>query len=474
MSSPISELPTRQIPGDYGLPFFGPIKDRYNYYYSQGEVQFFKARIEKYQSTVFRCNMPPGPFIAANPRVICLLDAVSFRTLFDNSRVEKKDVLDGTFMPSTSFTGGYRACAYLDPSEANHAALKAFFLALLSKKRDKFIPSFQQAVSGLFSGLEDELSSKGNSSFNDLNDAMAFEFIFRLLCDKSPLETKIGSKGPRMVDLWLLCQLAPLATSGSKFIPNFLDDLLLHTFPLPFFLVKSGYNKLYNAFYESATSLLDEAEKDGLKRDEACHNLVFLAGFNAYGGMKALFPSLIKWVSAAGQDLHRRLAHEIRAAVKKNGVNPAAMNEMALTKSVVYEALRIDPPVPYQYAKAKHDFKIQNHESCFLIKKGDMLFGYQPIATKDPRIFDNPDEFVPDRFVGDGERLIEYVYWSNGLETEDPTTTNKQCPGKDMVIILCRLMLVEFFLKYDTFGIEARKMSLGWSVTFKSLTKATN
>ncbi|CAA2940925.1 allene oxide synthase 3-like [Olea europaea subsp. europaea] len=110
MSSPISSsaavnhissdfLPRsdiREIPGGYGVPFFGPIKDRLDYYYGQGEVEFLRARMKNYNSTVFRCNMPPGPFLAQNPQVICLLDAISFQILFDDSMVEKKNVLDGT------------------------------------------------------------------------------------------------------------------------------------------------------------------------------------------------------------------------------------------------------------------------------------------------------------------------------------------------------------------------------------------
>ncbi|KZV53388.1 allene oxide synthase, chloroplastic [Dorcoceras hygrometricum] len=481
MSSPIisaaappSGDSARDIPGDYGHPFFGPLFDRYNYYYVQGEVEYFKARMKKHQSTVFRCNMPPGPFLARNPRVICLLDAISFQTLFDSSKVEKKNVLDGTFMPSTAFTGGYRACAFLDTSEHNHAALKGFFLSILAKKHDKFVPMFRQALSTMLSGLEDEFSAKGSAYFNDLSDRMSFEFVFRLFCDKQPSETPIGTEGPRLFDLWLLFQLHPLMTLGLKYLPNFLEDLLLHTFPLPFGLVKSKYQKLYDAFYSSAGSILDEAEEVGLKRDEACHNLVFLAGFNAYGGMKTLFPGLIKWIGAAGEDLHRRLRDEIRATVKsEGGVTFAALNKMVLTKSAVYEALRIEPPVPYQYGKAREDLTIQSHESSFLIKKGEMLFGYQPIVTKDPLIFKNPDEFIADRFVGSGEELIQYVYWSNGKETEDPTTDNKQCPGKDIVVTLSRLMLVEFFLRFDAFQVESGKLLAGSSVTFKSITKST-
>ncbi|KAL2453445.1 Allene oxide synthase [Abeliophyllum distichum] len=474
-NSPPSELALREIPGGYGFPFFGPIKDRLDYYYSQGEVEFFRSRMKKFNSTVFRCNMPPGPFLARNPQVICLLDAISFEILFDNSKIEKKNVLDGTYMPSTAFTGGYRTCAYLDPSEPNHAVLKGFFLTQLAKLHSKFIPGFRQSISGLFTSLEEELSDKGKSNFNALNDIMSFDFVFRLFCDKNPSETPLGpTGGPKMVDKWLFFQLHPLMSLGLKYVPNLLEDLVLHTFQLPFGLIKSDYKKLYSSFFNSAGPILDEAEKIGIKRDEACHNLVFLAGFNAYGGMKALFPALIKWVATAGEDIHRRLAAEIRAVVKEEGgVSTAALEKMCLTKSVVYEVLRIEPPVPYQYGKAKQDILIKNHDSNFLIKKDEMIFGYQPIATKDSKVFEDPENFVADRFLSEREKLIKYVYWSNGRETDDPTVDNKQCPGKDLVVLLSRLMLVEFFLKYDTFSVEIGKLLLGSLVTFKSLTKAT-
>jgi hydroperoxide dehydratase len=83
-----------------------------DYFWFQGEDKFYKSRMEKYNSTVFRVNMPPGPPISSDSRVICPLDA--------KSKVEKKDVFTGTYMPSTSFTPGYRVCAYLDPSEEKH------------------------------------------------------------------------------------------------------------------------------------------------------------------------------------------------------------------------------------------------------------------------------------------------------------------------------------------------------------------
>ncbi|GMY05893.1 allene oxide synthase 3-like [Fagus crenata] len=473
--SPPSDLPLKPIPGNYGLPFFGPIKDRLDFFYHQGKESFFQTRMHKYQSTVFRTNMPPGPFIASNPNVITLLDAISFPILFDTSKVEKLNVLDGTYMPSTAFTGGYRVCPFLDPSEPKHALLKRLFFTLLATLHDKFIPLFQNCLSELFINLEDQLSDKGKVYFNTLNDNMTFNFVLRLFCDQNPSETRLGSNGQKLLDEWLFFQLAPLITLGLPKFFNFFEDLLFHTWPLPAFLVKCSYKKIYDVFYMSMSSILDEAESFGIKRDEACHNLVFMAGFSSYGGMKTWFPALIKWVGLAGEKLHHQLRDEIRTVVRdEGGVTLSALDKMNLTKSVVYEALRIEPPVPFQYGKAKEDLVVHSHDAAFEIKKGEMIFGYQPFATKDPKIFEDPEEFVGHRFVGEGKKLLKYVYWSNGREVDDPTVEDKQCPGKDMVVLLSRVMLVELFLRYDTFTIEAGTLLLGSSATFTSLTKATS
>ncbi|GKE04463.1 allene oxide synthase [Tanacetum coccineum] len=74
----------------------------------------------------------------------------------------------------------------------------------------------------------------------------------------------------------------------------------------------------------------------------------------------------------------------------------AAIEQMPLMKSVVYECLQINSPVPLQYGKAKHDLAIESHDAIYNVKKGEMLFGFQPFATKDPKVFDRPEEFVPD------------------------------------------------------------------------------
>ncbi|MED6171871.1 hypothetical protein PIB30_044818 [Stylosanthes scabra] len=474
----MNDKPLRTIPGTYGLPFFGPIKDRHDYFYHQGRDQFFAAKIQKYNSTVIRTNMPPGPFISSNPRVVALLDALSFPILFDNSKVEKRNVLDGTFMPSTAFTGGYRVCAYLDTDEPTHAALKTFFISTIAKRKELVLPLFRNTIAQCFTEIENNLSTAktATASLNDAVSSASFNFMFRLLCNnKDPAETKLGSEGPKLFDTWLLFQLAPLATLGLPKIFNYIEDFLIRTVQFPAFFAKSSYNKLHEAFSANAGKLLEEAEKAGIERNEAIHNIIFMAGFNAYGGLKNQFPTLMKWVGLGGEKLHKEIAAEVRSVVKEEGgITMNGLERMSLVKSIVYEAMRIEPAVPYQYGKAREDIIVNSHDNSFEIKKGEMIFGYQPFATKDSRIFEKAEEFVATRFVGeDGEKLLKYVVWSNGRETEEPAPENKQCPGKNLVILLCRVFLVEFFLRYDTFEFTYKNIVLGPNVTITSLTKAS-
>ncbi|XP_077233186.1 allene oxide synthase 1, chloroplastic-like [Tasmannia lanceolata] len=466
------KLPIREIPGDYGLPFIGPVKDRLDYFYNQGRDDFFKTRMKKHQSTVFRTNMPPGPFISPNPRVIALLDGASFPVLFDVSKVEKKDLFVGTFMPSIDLTGGYRILSYLDPSEPNHAKLKKLLFFLLQSRREKIIPEFHTTFKTLFEDLEKEISGKGKADFSSQNEQACFNFLSRSLFDTNPGETQLGSDGPTLIGKWVLFQLGPILTLG---LPSLLEEVLLHSFPLPSFLIKSDYQKLYNFFYESSTSILNEGEKLGISREESCHNLLFATCFNSFGGMKLFFPTIMKLIGRAGAKLHRQLAEEIRSAVKSNGgeVTMKAMESMPLMKSVVYEAFRLEPPVPYQYGKAKKDLIIESHDSAFRVKKGEMMFGFQPFATRDLRIFEKGEEFLGNRFLGEGEKLLKHVLWSNGPETEGPSLDNKQCAGKDFVVLVSRLLVVELFLRYDSFEVEVGSSPLGSAITLTSLKRAS-
>ena len=149
----------------------------------------------KYKSTVFRTNMPPGPFISPNPKVIAITDAAAFPILFDSSKVEKHDVFTGTFKPSTGFTGGYRVCNYLDPSEPKHGQIKSFLLALVASRKDQVIPLLRNYLMELFVKIEDKVSEHGEVYFNPISQNEMFNFLFHQYCGKPPSQTTLKSDG---------------------------------------------------------------------------------------------------------------------------------------------------------------------------------------------------------------------------------------------------------------------------------------
>ncbi|KAE8799605.1 allene oxide synthase 1, chloroplastic [Hordeum vulgare] len=472
--SPKRRLPLRKVPGEHGPPVLGALKDRLEYFYGPGGRDgFFAARVRAHRSTVVRLNMPPGPFVAKDPRVVALLDAASFPVLFDTSLVDKTDLFTGTFMPSTDLTGGYRVLSYVDPAEANHAPLKSLLFHLLTHRRQHVIPTFREVYGDLFGRMETDLARVGKADFGNYNDAAAFGFLCQALLGRDPVDSPLRDQGPKLITKWVLFQISPLLNLG---LPTLVEDGLLHTFRLPPALVKKDYGRLADFFRDAGKAVIDEGQRLGIAREEAVHNILFAMCFNSFGGMKILFPSLVKWLGRAGGRVHGRLATEVRAAVRANGgeVTMQALAEMPLVKSAVYEALRIEPPVAMQYGRAKKDMVVESHDYGYEVREGELMFGYQPMATKDPRVFQRAEEYVPDRFMGeDGERLLRYVVWSNGPESATPTLQDKQCAGKDFVVLIARLLIAEIFLRYDSFDVQVGSSPLGSSVTITSLKKAT-
>ncbi|KAJ3691991.1 hypothetical protein LUZ60_012341 [Juncus effusus] len=469
-------LPIKEIPGSYGIPFFSAIHDRLNFYYFQGPLAFFRSQVVKHNATVVRLNTAPGPFIAKDPRVVALLDSTSYRVLFDPSKVDKTDTFVGTYVPSWSLTAGIRPVSYRDATDPEHTSLRTLILYIQTSRKMHFIPCFHEVYSSLFDKIEVTLNKSGPVVFNDMNNAAVFDFMCGAFFGGELPSVSIGPSATNKATTWLFFQFHPLFAKVSNFLPWLLEDLLIHTFPFPNFLVRSDYKALETYFSKVAGSILDKAEELGISRDVALPNLIFITLANAFPGIKGMFMVILKWLTLCGPTLHDKLVQEIRSVVKsgKGPVSPSVLDKMPLVKSFVSECLRLNPPAEYQYGRARTDLIIESHDAAYKVKKGELLAGYQTIATRDEKVFPNADECIPDRFVGEeGQKLLKYVYWSNNAETAEPTASDKQCPGKNTGLLLGRAFVAEFFLRYDTFTADIGEVPLEPKITFKSFTRAS-
>ncbi|KAF4382685.1 hypothetical protein F8388_015513 [Cannabis sativa] len=447
-SSTPSTLPVRTIPGSYGWPLLGPISDRLDYFWFQGPDTFFRKRVEKYKSTVFRTNIPPTfPFFSVNPNIVAVLDCKSFSHLFDMEIVEKKNVLVGDFMPSVNYTGDIRVGAYLDTSEPQHAKVKNFAMDVLKQSSKIWVGELTSNLSTMWDTIEKDVSEKPSSSYLAPLQKFLFNFLVKCLIGADPSNSpKIAESGYIMLDRWLAFQLLPTIKIG---ILQPLEELFIHSFAYPFFLVSGDYNNLSSFVEEYGKEIVARGETEfGLSKQEAIHNLLFILGFNAFGGFSIFLPSLLGTVASDTTDLQQRLVKEVR----QNGGSTLtfdSIKEMPLVQSVVYETLRLNPPVPLQFARARKDFRLSSHDAAFEVKKGELLCGFQSLVMRDPKIFSEPESFIGDRFMKD-KGLLDYLYWSNGPQTGVPSVANKQCAGKDIVTLTACLILAYTFRRYDS------------------------
>lgn len=327
----------------------------------------------------------------------------------------------------------------------------------LKRSSSVWIPTLTTLLDSMWDNIEPQLSS-GSASY--IIPIQKFIFSFSSLCiaGADPANSQdIAENGYIRMDRWLAVQLLP-SIPINAFQP--LTEILLHSFAYPYFLVSGDYNKLYEFIETEGKEVVSRGQTEfNLSKEDTIHNLLFILGFNAFGGFSIFFLSLLASLESDKTGIQEKLRKEVREKAD-SGLSFRSVQEMDLVQSFVYETLRLNPPVPLQYGRARKDFDLSSHDSVFKVRKGELLCGFQALVMKDPKVFDDPETFVADRFMGEkGKELLDYLYWSNGPQSGVPSVSNKQCAGKDFVILTASLFLAHLFLRYDSVTISGTSFS---------------
>ncbi|KAL6205937.1 hypothetical protein ACLB2K_023189 [Fragaria x ananassa] len=236
-----------------------------------------------------------------------------------------------------------------------------------------------------------------------------FKFLTKCLVGADVSNSpKIAESGYAMLDRWLALQLLPTVKIG---VLQPLEENFLHSFAYPSFLVSGDYNKLYKFIEEHGKEVVNIGQTEfRLSKEEAIHNLLFVLGFNAFGGFSVFFPSLVNAIASDTTGLQQRIVKEVRENAGST-LSFESVKDLPLVQSLVYETLRLNPLVPLQFARARKDFQLSSHDSAFNIKKGELLCGFQTQVMRDENIFDDPETFKPDRFL-ENKELLNCLYSS--------------------------------------------------------------
>ncbi|CAH1101565.1 unnamed protein product [Psylliodes chrysocephalus] len=114
---------------------------------------------------------------------------------------------------------------------------------------------------------------------------------------------------------------------------------------------------------------------------------------------------------ARHQSIQDKLRQEINLVLNKydNHITYEAVQEMVYLDQVVYETLRMYPPVPFLMRECNKDYKVVGTD--FLIEKGTPVFIPSTGIQYDPEYYPNPDKFDPERFSANNRRTIPSYSW---------------------------------------------------------------
>lgn len=207
--------------------------------------------------------------------------------------------------------------------------------------------------------------------------------------------------------------------------------------PINSLLLPSWFPTLSNLRYHRAVRILDEmitrqmAERrskpavgnDLLSRllaardeegkgmtDTALRDEVITLGFAGHKTTAAAL-TYAYWLLARHPEVDAQLGAEVREVLGDREATAEDVPQLRFTQAIVKEALRLYPPSWGIGREAIRDTEVGG----YTVPKGTQVMTVQYVVHRDPRWFDDPETFHPERWLGDlGERLPRCAYFPFG------------------------------------------------------------
>ncbi|RUS72598.1 hypothetical protein EGW08_019633 [Elysia chlorotica] len=114
------------------------------------------------------------------------------------------------------------------------------------------------------------------------------------------------------------------------------------------------------------------------------------------------------------------------------------MAQLPFLTAVIRETLRIRGVLPIMAREVTRSFQLQG----YLIPEGSQIIFNLKSALMDPDTWENPDEFLPERFLDSDGRLVkpsEFIPFAIG---------RRVCPGESMALMELHLFLASMFQRF--------------------------
>jgi cytochrome P450/acyl carrier protein len=158
-----------------------------------------------------------------------------------------------------------------------------------------------------------------------------------------------------------------------------------------------------------------------------------LAGFESTGS--GLFSTL--FLLASHPEKLRKVREEVLSAFPDSPLQSQdILTKLPYTYAAVNEALRLYPPIWFNGREAAVDTTFRG----IPIKKGDFMLASAYVIQRNPLYWQNPSEFLPERFLEKNVPLGAYVPWGSGP---------RLCAGKWLALFELILSTATIIKDYD-------------------------
>lgn len=121
--------------------------------------------------------------------------------------------------------------------------IKKFIFDILKRSSGVWATELASNLDVMWKNIETTLSESSSASYIFPLQRCLFAFLCKVLAGAdTSRDPKIAKSGYAMLDRWLALQLLPTVPLG---VLQPLEEIFMHSFRYPFFLVSGDYNKLY-------------------------------------------------------------------------------------------------------------------------------------------------------------------------------------------------------------------------------------
>ncbi|KAJ0969448.1 hypothetical protein J5N97_022325 [Dioscorea zingiberensis] len=205
--------------------------------------------------------------------------------------------------------------------------------------------------------------------------------------------------------------------------------------------IRNGEKTKDDGFVDTLLSLQKDPNMEISLTDEIIKALLmdlFGAGIDTtYIALEWSMSELIK-----NPQMMRKLQDEVRGvAFGQSMVKEEDLSKMSYLKSLIKEVLRLHPPTPLLLPRESMDScQIEGYD---IPRKTRVVINYWSIA-RDPKIWDYPEEFRPERFIDNPIDFkgqdYEYIPFGSG---------RRVCPGMQFAISTIELALANLVYRFD-------------------------